>query len=124
MNSYDQVKQRSTNRCEAMVYIRYNVYARCWRSPVEVHHMLTRARGGLLLDDAGETRHLIALCSAHHKEAHKEGGFAKGLMIDGYVTTANGEPVYEGSDPILRERYGPVDMSEMWEAFSRDEPGS
>lgn len=61
--------------------------------------MLTRARGGLILDKAGETAHLIALCPNHHRYAHGPDGYESGLMINGYVTTGTlGTPVYEGSD--------------------------
>jgi hypothetical protein len=78
------------------------VYTRCFRSPVEVHHMLTRARGGLILDAMGEIAHLIALCPQHHKVAHSAGGHEAGLMMNGYVTTAaDGSVVYDGSDPRL-----------------------
>ena len=94
--------------CEAMVVIAWKkngekTYTRCFKTPTDIHHMLTRARGGLILDQAGETAHLIHLCRRHHNKAHGPGGFESGLMIDGYVTTgADGRPVYEGSDPRLR----------------------
>jgi hypothetical protein len=65
--------------------------------------MLTRSRGGLILDAAGETAHLIALCAKHHRVAHSPGGHEAGLMISGYVTTGpDGRAVYQGEDRRLR----------------------
>ena len=101
------VRERAENQCEAMVSINGGVWARCWKSPVEIHHMLTRARGGSILDNAGEVYHLIALCPACHRMSDGEIAYAGELLIDGYVTTDNeGRPVYNGSDPYLRRKYG------------------
>ena len=87
-------------------------WTRCGRRQVENHHRLTRARGGLILDAAGETYHLMDLCPWHHKIAHDEGSaFENGLLLDGYVTSGLNGPVYVGSDPYLNERYGAVDVS-------------
>lgn len=91
--------------CEAMVRVQ-EVWARCGRRPVENHHRLTRARGGLLLDAAGETYHLMDLCVFHHKLAHDAPANENGLLIDGYITTIQGNVHYEGSDSYLLERYG------------------
>ena len=93
--------------CEAMEELPNGRYTRCGRRPTEDHHKLTRARGGLILDDAGETYHHIQLCPWHHKIAHDYGSaFENGLLIDGYVTTRNGKPFYVGSDEYLTRRYG------------------
>ena len=91
--------------CEAMIWIN-EVWTRCWRKPTEKHHMLTRARGGAILDSVGETYHLINLCREHH--AWSDGGQAydAGTLIDGYVTTENGKVIYNGSDPYLTRKYG------------------
>lgn len=64
--------------------------------------MLPKSRGGRILDQHGETAHLIHLCRAHHSQAHKRSQ-AEGLMIDGYVTTdpLTNNPVYTGSDEVL-----------------------
>lgn len=70
--------------------------------------MLTRARGGLLLDEAGETAHLIALCRRHHNVAHSPEGYEAGLMIDGYVMHEDGKLVYDGSDPRLTKYRRPT----------------
>jgi hypothetical protein len=94
------------------------VWIRCGNRAAEVHHMLTRSRGGKILDAAGEIVHLIHLCKNCHARAHGAGG--RKLMIDGYVTTGpDGSPVYEGSHPELLERYGkPVDMPDVSEDLS------
>lgn len=81
---------------------------------MENHHRLTRARGGLILDKAGETYHLIDLCHIHHKAAHSPGGHETGLLLDGYVTTTErGDPLYLGSDPYLSSKYGPVEVRDL-----------
>ena len=101
------VLARSDARCEAEVEVR-GVWTRCFTHPVEVHHMLTRARGGDVLDSAGEDYHLAALCLWHHRRAHEPGGYAAGLMIEGYVTIdhATTRPVYVGPDHYLQQHYG------------------
>lgn len=101
------VRERANGKCEAMVKLKNNVWTRCWQGPVEVHHMLTRARGGAILDKAGETYHLIALCPACHRASDGGEAYAGELLIDGYVTTNQyGNPVYHGSDNYLRGKYG------------------
>jgi hypothetical protein len=68
--------------------------------------MLTRARGGAILDEVGETYHKINLCREHH--AWSDGGqaYEAGLLIDGYVTKENGKVVYQGTNHYLRRHYG------------------
>lgn len=98
------------------------IWTRCFRSPVEVHHALTRARGGLILDEHGEIAHLIALCNQHHRAAHGPGGHEAGLMIDGYVTTgADGTPDYQGSDRRLSHLQH-LDLPGMSEDVRSTEP--
>lgn len=94
---------RSDGCCEAMVKLP-STWTRCGRRGVEVHHRITRARGGELLDGADETYHLIALCPAHHKDAH-ENRDDYGMIIDGYVHHENGQLIYQGSDPYLKAKY-------------------
>jgi hypothetical protein len=99
-----------------MVRLTSGRWTRCGRRPTELHHRLTRARGGLILDAAGETYHLINLCVGHHKTAHDEGtALRNGLLLDGYVTTGpDGLPEYRGSDPHLRSLYGrEVDLPDL-----------
>lgn len=78
---------------------------RCGAANVEVHHMITRARGGSILDEEGETYHLLALCYIHHKWAHDAG--AGDLILPGYVyrENATGEVVYVGPDEYLSGKY-------------------
>lgn len=97
--------------CEALVAINHpmgrELYSPCGTRPAELHHKLTRARGGLILDAVGESYHQMYLCRVHHGVAHDEGhAFENGLLIAGSVTTENGRPVYVGSDEYLSEKYG------------------
>jgi hypothetical protein len=81
-------------------------WTRCGLGPIEVHHALTKARGGRILDSVGETYHLIALCPRCHRMADGGAAYAGGVLIDGYVTRDNDEwPVYSGSDEYLSEKY-------------------
>ena len=104
------VVARAGGRCEAEVEVCLGTWswARCFREGVEVHHLLTRARGGDLLDRVGEDYHLAALCPAHHRAAHAAGGRSAGLLLDGYVTldSSTGRVVYSGPDGYLLEKYG------------------
>lgn len=120
--------------CEAMVKITVvrrvgpnkQVYSMCGRTPVERHHRLTRARGGVILDRVGETYHLMDLCHEHHRMADGGDARAGGLLIDGYVTTCTqcGNPEYAGPDRVLQERYGrSVHMSCVREAEASDHTG-
>ena len=101
------------SRCEALVGItspRTNrlMYVPCGALDADLHHKLTRARGGLILDHAGETYHHMYLCRAHHGVAHDEGhAFERGLLIAGSVVSGpDGKPVYTGPDEYLNEHYG------------------
>lgn len=107
------VIENCDGRCEAEVLVGTDaavqeVWTRCFRLGVEVHHMLTRARGGDLLDMAGEVYHLVGLCPRHHGAAHQPGGRAAGLLIDGYMTVdhSTGLLIYTGPDIYLSEKYG------------------
>lgn len=85
-------------------------YAMCGVLPADLHHRITRARGGKILDNAGETYHLMRLCRKHHKVAHDEPAMDSGLLLPGSVTTCPTckRPKYIGSDPYLTEKYGDV----------------
>jgi hypothetical protein len=104
------VVNRSGSRCEAMVKVwtgTVYLWTRCYRNPIEVHHRLTRARGGGLLDDLGEIYHLMALCHRHHRvDADGRYAFESGLLLDGRMYYAGGVYWYEGSDPYLKDNYG------------------
>ena len=100
------------SHCEAMILIKTlrrpeGMYHQCGTEPADLHHKVTRARGGLVLDRAGETYHLMWLCREHHRTAHDEPAFDNGLLIRGYVTTGPDDtPVYTGPDEYLSEHYG------------------
>lgn len=89
-----------------MIEVRPSIWTRCGVNVYEVHHALTRARGGAVLDQAGEYYHLIVLCHKHHRMADGDPDKLAGLLIDGYAITENGKPVYYGTDPYLRSKYG------------------
>lgn len=69
--------------------------------------MLTRARGGDLLDMAGEDYHLAGLCYRCHGAAHAAGGREAELLIDGYVLLdhGTGQIYYVGPDDYLSKAY-------------------
>lgn len=100
------------SRCEAMVLMHSvsssrPMYVACGRLDADLHHKLTRARGGLLLDAVGETYHHMYLCRHHHGIAHDQPAFENGLLIEGSVVSGiDGKPVYTGPDDYLNEHYG------------------
>lgn len=104
MRNRDRVIERSGSRCEAMVAVG-RTWTRCWKDPVEVHHRLTRGRGGALLDELGEIYHLIALCSDHHRDADGAEAYIGGLLIDGMMCRNGDRVFYVGTDPYLSARY-------------------
>jgi hypothetical protein len=101
-------------RCEAMVLIKgmnrrtdKGMYVMCGKENAHLHHKVTRARGGLLLDAVFETYHTMWLCDGHHADAHDQPAFDNGLLIRGYVVSGpDGRPVYTGPDEYLKEHYG------------------
>lgn len=88
-----------------MVQVYTGVWTRCWHQPTEKHHALTRARGGRLLDEVGETYHHIHLCHEHHRMADGGDAYAGDLLIDGYVITEGSSLVYYGTDTYLSAKY-------------------
>ena len=87
-------------------------YHCCGSEGAHLHHKLTRARGGLLLDAVGETYHQMYLCPEHHAIAHDAPAFDNGLLIRGYVMSgASGAPYYTGPDEYLTEKYGIEQLS-------------
>lgn len=104
----DLLEHRSKNRCEA----KFQGY-RCRTAWTVIHHRITRARGGRILDAYDEVAHLACLCDLHHRLCHDTGeGLAwfddEPLILSGYVTTGfHGGPVISGSDhPTLSVKYG------------------
>lgn len=96
-----------SHRCEALVLIK-DKYIPCGTTPADLHHKLTRARGGKILDQWGETYHQMWLCREHHDYAHDNPeAYEAGLMLRGsVVTNTEGFPVYTGPDEFLSNRYG------------------
>lgn len=92
--------------CEAMEMVG-DRYVMCGKGNTEIHHMITRSRGGKVLDKAGETYHLAQLCHYHHMLVHSSGkGYSSGFLIRGHVTTGPaGQPVYVGPDEYLSKKY-------------------
>lgn len=89
-----------------MVFIDVSqVWTRCGKRPIQIHHMLFRSRGGGHLDEAGETYHLVALCLRCHQLVHEDR--ESGMVIDGYIESlGEGKLSYVGTDEYLREKYG------------------
>ena len=80
-------------------------WVRCGVSPVDDHHVLTRGRGGGVLDEVGETFHHLALCRKHHQQVDNWGS-SSGLLIEGYVYRDGMFIVYSGPDEYLTTTYG------------------
>ena len=80
------------------------VYTRCGKVAPDVHHMLFRSQGGAILDELGETYHLINCCRQHHDYVHRRQGAATeaGLVITGQMTSEG----YRGPDEYLTSKYG------------------
>lgn len=104
---YEAVVARSGGRCEAEYAVMWaEEWHRCPAQATEVHHLLPKSRGGRILDDYGETCHLIHLCKTDHMAAHSRKD-AEGMMIDGSVTwdKLRNRPIYKGTDPELKKKY-------------------
>lgn len=110
-----KVLARSGGHCEAMVDLG-RIWTRCGKRDIELHHRLTRARGGVILDDIGETYHLMHLCHSCHMRAHDQSqAFETGMLLDGSMVSGLNGPVYTGSDQYLLEMYGERNkMTEWW----------
>jgi len=106
VKNIELVRQRANGCCEAMVWVESaDRWTRCGLGPVEVHHALTKARGGTILDSVGETHHLIALCHKCHAMADGGDAYMGGVLMDGYVITENDRLVYYGTDEYLTDKY-------------------
>lgn len=107
--TYEAVAARAGGRCEAEVEV-FGHWERCHLPAEELHHMLPKSRGGRILDDFGETCHLIYLCQSDHHQAHSRKD-ALGLMIDGSITwdKLTNQPRYTGTDPELTRKYTTTD---------------
>jgi 5-methylcytosine-specific restriction endonuclease McrA len=93
------------HRCEALLLQR-GKYVPCGSTPADLHHKITRARGGEILDKAGEDYHLMRLCREHHDYAHdSDEAYDGGLLLRGYVFTGRSGVVYIGPDDYLSGKY-------------------
>ena len=102
-----KIQQRSGGRCEAEIKVRLQ-WQRCAAPATEIHHLLTKGRGGRNLDRVGETYHLIHLCSECHRASVGSLAYEGGMLIDGSVTWDRliDRPIYSGQDQYLLEKYG------------------
>lgn len=92
------IYKRSSGRCEE---------GKCYSTATEIHHRLTKARGGVILDNVYETYHLLHLCRSCHLESDGQTAYDRGLLIRGYVmTNLDKTPFYVGPDEFLSEKYG------------------
>jgi 5-methylcytosine-specific restriction endonuclease McrA len=108
-----QVKERSGGFCEGYwLPPLSSTWTRCTSRSVQVHHKITRARGGELLD-TWTIYHLADLCVRCHITAHRPVGLKLRLMLPGSVLTnkVTGKPVYTGSDPYLSSHFGAEEAS-------------
>ena len=101
---YSSIVVRSRGRCESEVWV--SGWFRCDSPATDVHHLLPKSRGGRILDDYGETYHLMHLCRECHSIAHSRKE-ADGMMIDGSITwdKINNQPIYKGEDSYLKRKY-------------------
>lgn len=69
--------------------------------------MLTKGRGGDILDVVMEDYHLIALCNRCHASADGGDAYAGDMLIEGYVNwnADRSWPVYDGPDEHLQKKY-------------------
>lgn len=106
------VYARSHGRCEALVTLPQSTgaeptWVRCFDWATDIHHMLTKARGGDVLDQMHETYHLIHLCRRCHRLSDGADAYAGGILIEGQVSwdPLARRPVYTGPDPYLTLTY-------------------
>lgn len=104
---YEKITTRSGGSCEAEVWTA-GVWVRCNAPATDVHHMLTKARGGRNLDRVGEMYHLIHLCRTCHAQCDGASAYEGGMLIDGSCSwdKLKERPVYQGADLYLMRKYG------------------
>lgn len=114
------IRRRSGDRCEAETWrstprSTSGTWRRCGSTATEVHHLLTKARGGRNLDRVGETYHLIHLCNACHRLCDGQDAYDGGMLIEGEVTWDRlwNRPVYRGPDEYLSMKYPEPSFDEV-----------
>lgn len=102
-----EVARRSRGRCEAFIEIS-GYPSRCHRQATEIHHLLTKGRGGRALDRVGEIYHLIHLCHECHLTSDGADAYKHGMLLEGDVIWDSflSKPVYRGPDEYLKGKYG------------------
>lgn len=101
--------KRSAGICEMMIDYGNGLGAhRCGNPASEIHHMLTKARGGVALDKAYETYHLLHLCGPCHRASDGAEAYEGGFLIEGSAVwdSLSQRPVYTGPDEYLTKEYG------------------
>jgi hypothetical protein len=101
------VVARSGGRCESEVFV-HGVWLRCASPASDIHHLLTKARGGRNLDRVFEIYHLMHLCRACHAVCDGAEAYNQGMLIQGNVTwdRLTNRPIYQGPDWFLTQEYG------------------
>lgn len=116
--------KRSLGRCEAFICVNDAPPYRCPNQATDIHHLLTKARGGDTLDRVGETYHLIHLCRDCHRAADGGEAYEYGMLIQGSVVWDKllDKPVYTGPDNYLGLKYGAEQNAARHEARAISEP--
>lgn len=100
------IKARSGGICEAFIVTQMGAF-RCGAKATEIHHMLTKGRGGEHLDPFTHY-HLLHMCSDDHRASDGGDAYEGGLLIEGSVQWDKLEdrPIYTGPDPFLSKYFG------------------
>lgn len=87
-----------------------NVCVICGNPRIEMHHVVFRSQGG-----RGGFRNLIPLCNEHHREAHRNWGFAETLRQD--RKAIYGEHFYKDKYDLFKEGLIKNTTDEEFERF-------
>lgn len=104
-----KVIKRSRGMCEMMIDYGTGLGAhRCTNPASDIHHMLTKARGGEALDRVQETYHLLHLCRPCHLASDGASAYEGGFLIEGSAIwdSMMQKPIYSGPDTYLTKAYG------------------
>lgn len=103
-----EIYKRSRGRCEIMLDFDGGIGPhRCQNQATDIHHMLTKGRGGQALDRAGETYHLIHACRECHMALDGQEAYEGELLIHGSALWDKiyGVARYTGPDEYLTKKY-------------------